>query len=302
MPRNLKEFLAPYLKKIGMEDGKVAALFNADGTELTDNAEAELTTYDATRITTLKTAAKTEGFDQGHQKGLSEGATKWETQAREKYALKDSTKKGLELVDEIVSSRTAAAGATDDDKVKVHPLFVKMENDLKKKITDTETTWKTKHEKYQQEVAREKTYGSVMSKADALVTALKPVLPKDPAKAAKQKQTLFNDLKGFEFTEVDGNLVVLKDGKAHEDAHGNKIAFNDLVKGLAESIWDFETGTTKTTAGNNNNAGAAGGTTVKVVAPKTEGEYVERMKAAKTPDERIAIDDAWSATQTAGTN
>lgn len=293
----VKDTLANVLKKMGMEDEKVAALFNADGTELADNAEAELTAFDAARITKIKTTAKTEGFNQGHQKGLSEGASKWEKEASEEFEI-TSDKKGLDLIREIVEKKSSIKPEIEEDKVLAHPAFIKMKRELEKQVTAKETEWKSKYEARESELLKEKTFDSITQKAKAHLTSLKPVLPKDQAKQEKQMQMLVNELKGYEYKEVDGQIVILKDGKPFEDAHGKSIEFTTLVKNTAESIWDFQTGTQRSGTGNNNDDGAgAGGGKLKVEAPASKDEYVKRMQSAKTPEERIAITEAYKESQ-----
>lgn len=295
----IKDTLANVLKKMGMEDEKVAALFNADGTELSENAEAELTNFDAARIVKIKTTAKTEGFNQGHQKGLSEGASKWEKEAQEEFEI-TSDKKGLDLIREIVDKKVSIKPELEEDKVIAHPTFIKMKRDLEKQVTAKETEWKSKFETRESELLKEKTFDSITSKAKAHLSSLKPILPKDQAKAEKQMQMLVNELKGYEYKEVEGQIVILKDGKPLEDAHGKSVEFTSLVKSTAESIWDFQSGTQRSGTGNNNDDGAgAGSGKLKVEAPASREDYIKQMKSAKTAEERVAITDAFKEKQSA---
>ena len=65
------------------------------------------------------------------------------------------------------------------------------------------------------------------------------------------------------------------------------------MKNLAESIWDFQQGEQRSGSGNNNDSG--GQQRQQIKAPASEAEYIEKMKSAKTPQERIEIDDAWKS-------
>lgn len=294
---NLKESLKTYFAAIGMADGQIAALFNADGTELLPEAANSLTQHDATRIGKFKTDSKTEGFNQGHQKGFSEGATKIEEEIKVKHAI-TSDKKGIELLDEIIAEKSKPVKLElEEDKVKAHPAFIKMRDDLEKKVKETDTTWKTKYEDRDKSIAKEQMFKSVLDKAKTQVTSLKPILPKDAAKAEKQMELLVMELAKLEYNDDADKkgYIILKDGKSLEDANGNRIQFEQLVKNIASGIWDFEEGSSRSTGANNNDdSGASSKKNLNVKTPANEKEYMEAIANEKDPEKRMAIDDAYT--------
>jgi len=201
---NIREQLASYLQKIGVEDGKVASLFNEDGTELTAEAVNMLLQHDATRVQKFK-ADGTTLFNQGHQKGLGEGAQKIEKDIKEKFAL-HSDKQGIELIDEILAIKTPTLPADnklDENKVKLHPTFVAMQDELNKKVKETESEWSGKLNEFKDSIQKEVLFNEVVNKAKGIVLGMKPVLPADVTKAERQMQLLINDLKLFDFQRTE---------------------------------------------------------------------------------------------------
>lgn len=300
----LKEILSPILVKMGMEEGKVSALFNAEGTELTTEASAELTQYDATRVAKIKTDSKTEGFTQGHAKGLGDGLEKIEKAMLEKYGV-TSDKKGIELVDEIITTKSnVKPPELEADKVKLHPEYIRMKDELTKKTTDEVATWKKKYEDRDNEIAKQNTFAKVQAKADAILEELNPVLPEDPKKAAAQKKLLYDQLLALDFKQNENNVedfIITKDGKVVEDAHGTRRDLKALVTEMASGIWDFKEGKSKSSAGNTNDPDPVKAKAAKIAnvkTPKNEVEYMNAITTETDPDIRIAIQEAWDKSQT----
>lgn len=298
----LKERFAPFLKTIGFEDGKVAALFNADGTDFADTAMTELTSYDANRITKIKTDSKTEGFNQGHQKGVSDGATKLEKAVKAKYEI-ESDKIGEELIEEIITLKTNVTPPTiEEDKVKAHPAYLNMEKALKKQLKDEVTAWETKYNEREKTIAEENTFKTILAEArNYVINELKPVLPKDPKKAEMQMQLLVNALKDMQYkpneAEAGDYIITDKEGKLKQDAHSNRIPFKNFVKSIAEGIWDMQDGQEVSSPGNSNEITDKTGKKITVKTPQTEQEFMLAIKNAQSAEERIAIADAWEKKQ-----
>ena len=228
---NLKEKFAATFKKTGMTDEQVASLFNEDGTEFTENANTIILNHDATRVQKIKDDG-TKLFNDGHKKGLSEGASKIEKEIAEKYGIK-SEKIGIELIDELITSK--AAKSTDpinDETIKLHPAFVKLQDELTKQVKGKDKEWEDKFKQRDSEIAKANLFKEVVSKAKSTVLGLKPILPKDQAKADKQMELLVAELSklGFNSTEDGKDFILEKDGKPVEDAHGNRINFETYVK------------------------------------------------------------------------
>jgi hypothetical protein len=292
-----KEFLTALLgKTLNFPADKVASLFtNDDGLEFKPDALQTILDLDAARVTTFKTENQTM-FDKGHQKGTGEALSKREKEMKDKYGV-SSDKEGLELIDVIVTKLKGADSTLEEDKVKVHPAYVAKVDELENKIKEANTTWETKYNERELGIKKENTFLAITKKADEILSTLKPILPKDVAKAAKQKEFLIRELQAYEYDMQDNDFIVKKDGKLHEDAHGSRIKFDSLVKDLAGGLWEFEQGDNRQGTGNQNNNGGGAGSGANIKVPKNADEYTKFIAEAKTPEERIAIQDGWKAEQ-----
>lgn len=294
-----KEFLTAFLgRTLNIPADKVASLLNDDGTEIKPEALTELLALDATRVQNFKTENQTY-FDNGFKKAEKEAFTKREKEIKEKYGI-TSDKIGLELIEEIITAKAGAKVELEEDKVKLHPAFVTMQDQLNKKIRETETTWKEKYEGYEKTIAKEKTFEKVFKDAETELAGLKPILPKDAAKAAAQKGWFKDRLNKYGYVNQNGTTVITdENGKALEDGHGNRITFKALVQQIANEYWEFEDGTERGGSGGDNDAGGKGtkGTPYKGKVPTSEAEYSAAFSQCKNAEERIALTDAWEAKQ-----
>lgn len=241
-----KKIITAFLEKtLNYSADKVAQVFvkNGDDEELVPNALDILLPDDVARIQTIKDAGKTM-FDNGYKKAQGEVLSKMEADIKAKFGI-DSDKQGIELIEETIAAKIPAAGkgALDDDKVKTHKVFLDREKELLKQIKDAETAGETKLKEFQDGVAKEKTFSDVSAKANTVLEGLKPILSKDPVKAANQKKLLMDELGGFSYEKNGDDIIILnKEGKRHEDQHGKPISFDTLVKETANKYWDFEQG------------------------------------------------------------
>ena len=292
-----KEFLTALLgKTLNFPADKVASLFtNDDGLEFKPEALQTILDSDAARVATFKTENQTY-FDNGHKKGTGEALSKHEKLIKEKYGV-SSDKEGLELIDVVVTKIKGSDSTLEEDKVKVHPAYVAKVDELENKIKEANTTWETKYNERELGIKKENIFLAITKKADEILSSLKPILPKDAAKAAKQKEFLIRELQAYEYDMQDNDFIVKKDGKLHEDAHGSRVKFDSLVKDLASGLWEFEQGEDRSGTGNQNGSGngANGGASVKV--PKNADEYTKFIAEAKSPEERIKIQDSWKEVQ-----
>lgn len=252
---------------------------------------------------TVKTAKANEKllFDNGYKKAQIEVLSKLEKDLSEKFEFK-SDKKGLELIEEIVISKTKAP-ELDEDKVKIHPLFIKTEKESAKKIKELEESFKTKFEEREKELAREQTFNTVTKKATDLLKTFKPIFgTADEAKIQNQiERLLMGDIKSYEFLDQNGELIVMKEGKRLEDLHGKPISFEALIKENAAKHWDFEEVTGRAGAGANNDEAAKAaaaklaGKKYKGDIPKTEEEFGRVFPTIIDPEQRAAFVDEYEA-------
>ncbi len=271
-----KEFLTAFLgKTLNLPAEKVAELLNSEGTELNADALDKVLALDATRVAAFKAENDTH-FKNGQAKATKEILTDREKEIKEKFAI-TSDKKGVELIEEIITIKAGAAVSMEPDKVKLHPTFIAMQDDLTKKLNDTTKDLTTKYETLEKTHTKEKIFSGVVKNAEAVLSKLKPILPSDATKAANQKQLLLNELNQFDYIEQDGKILITdKAGKVVEDGHGNRKNFESIVTEAATKYWDFEDGTERGGSGGSNdgNNGGAGGTTKwKGAVPKTDAEF-----------------------------
>jgi len=165
----------------------------------------------------------------------------------------------------------------------------------------TDKEWEDKFKQRDAQIAKDNLFKEVVSKAKSSVLGLKPILPKDAAKAEKQMELLVAELLKLEFnkTEDGKDFILAKEGKPVEDAHGNRINFDTYVKSTAESIWDFEQGQQRQSSGNNNDGNGQGGAQGKWIGkvPANEDEFIAAIGSAKDATERLAIADSYEASK-----
>lgn len=290
----IKDLLNGFLgKTLNMPAEKVASLFNEDGT-VKDTSLNEILALDTTRVQTFKSEATSE-FDNGYKKAQREVLELREKEIREKFGI-NSNKKGLELIDEIVTAKAGQTVALEPEKVKLHPEYIKLQDELNKRLQETETTWKEKYDSREKEIANEKTFETISKKADSLLAG-KYALPEDLKLSNNQKKLLLMELKEYGFQPNGEDFVIVdKDGKVKNDAHGNRISFETLINDIASNYWPKLDGQQRQGSGANNNANSnSQAANVYKGKIKTEDDYVNEMAKATTPEQRMAIDAEFSS-------
>jgi hypothetical protein len=297
-----KEIITAFLgKTLNLAPERVASLFvkNGDDEDLAPNALETLTAADAERVQSFKTKGETQ-FDNGYKKAQAETLAKLEKDMKEKAGI-ESDKKGIELFEEILSTAAKHDNKLDADKIKIHPEFLKLEKDWKKAAAAELEAKAQELETFKSQVAQEKTFSNVAKKFETSLQALKPILSKDPNKAANQKSVVLDKLKGYTFQENgDDEPIVLKDGKRLEDKHGKPISFSTLVKETAGEYFDFEDGGhhsgtgAENTNGTNGAPGKEAGVKTKWTGriPQNEEDRVTLFASLKTPEERMSFQEA----------
>lgn len=246
----LKGVLSTTLK---LDDGKIDEILKEKDGVTEATVQSQIETLDAARVETLKAPKKGETYQDGYATAKKEVLTDLEKSLKTTHGI-ESDKKGVDLIDEIISTKTQP-GKTDltDDAVKKHPVFVQMEKDFKTKLTDKEKELETKTNEYDGKIKKVQTFASVKNDADAIFQALKPVVAKNPTVANNIKKQFLAELEGFEYEkQADGSYIVSKDGKRVEDKHGHARDFNDIVKSIAGDYYEFEANNGGSSAGNDN--------------------------------------------------
>lgn len=272
---------------------------------LTDGATpteilAKVVELDKVRVRDLTTKLGTTKFQEGYKKAKAEERTAVETEIKAHYGV-ESDKTGTELFDELLAAKAGEAGLTSEDAIKKSPTYQALESRLKtevKKITDEKTKEITE---LKSGYAKENAFSVVGKNAIDLLTSLNPVLPKNAAVAETYKNNFLSALKnGYEYEQqADGKILVSKDGKLLEDAHGNTLAWDEHVKSIAGTHFEFA----QNNGGANSGAGGAGAAAPGAAAggpaypagitkPKTEAELQKIMTTKTIPlaDRRIVVD------------
>ena len=242
-------------KAYKFDDGKIAELLKeADGVN-EESIISSLLTEDAARVTILKTPKSGETYNDGYAKAKKEVLTDLENQIKTAHGIQ-SDKKGVELIDEIITAKSSNGGKDGeitDDVVKRHPAFIQMEKDFKKQVSDKEKELETKTKEYETSIDKISTFTNVKSKADGIFQALKPILPKKANVAQNIKNQFYKELEGYDFEkQADGSYLVSKDGKRLEDGHGHSRDFNEIIESIAGNYFEFEENNGGANAGNNN--------------------------------------------------
>lgn len=292
-----------------MTDGEIDALLqNADATE--DTTLTEILDKDKERVAKLTKSKAGQTFQDGYKKAKAEVLAAHEKEIREKFGIEDEELTGLELVAAVIEKEAPEAGkaALTEEVIKKHPVYLALEKEKKKALTEAEATWKAKLEEAQKGFKKTETLRSVNEQALKILTDLNPVLPGTP-KVAQTVQKAW--LKGFEGNgfevDEDGNITAILDaeGKPLEDGHGNPIKFEDFVKSSAENYFEFKANNGGSNGGNDNDknkretggsGGGAKGYPKGIKKPTTIEELSAITNDSKIPvADRLATAEAWNA-------
>jgi hypothetical protein len=270
-----------------MPAGEIAELLKSSDESITEDSVKEaiesaktedgMKTFlekDKARVSSLKKA----GFDDGHKKASKEALTALEKEAKEKFGIADDLK-GLELIEAIHSLNREAPkkGEVTDDDVKKSKLFIDLQESFKKGVEEKENEWKSKFEQRESEYKRKEVFSTVKDKGLTIFESLNPVLSENADIAANQKNLIVNALDGYDYQFQDERIVVLdKEGKIIEDAHGNRVEFSDLVKTVGSKFFDFKVGPEKKFPNNKDEKKP-----LTFTVPKSSDEFV---KLINNPD------------------
>jgi len=274
--KKLNGFLSKTLK---MDDEELASLYNEAG-ELTSLTAAEKA--DTSRVTKLK-----EENDSQYKRGQKEVATKFETKLKEKYGV-SSDETGVDLVDLILTTELEKVKGKGDEDITAHPEYLKLKSESDRMLKAKDKEWQKKIEEIETKHTRESMFAKVKDRAFAELDNLRPILPEDAKKAQKWKEKYIEDFRSYDFTEQDGTIVVLKDGRPLQDSHGYNKSFADLVKETAAEIFDFQTADDRTSPGNRQQQS-------NIIAPRNEEEFIQKMREAKTPEEQAKVMESYQS-------
>lgn|SRR5574337_1253017 len=275
-------------KSVNMDDTGVASLYNEDGTLKDDSLTNVLSVFEG-HIQKIKSEGTKKTFDDGYKKGQSESLTKLERDFLEKTGYK-SEKKGVELFLDYSAEVQKKAGTIDEDTIKKQPYVLRMVEEFENKLKATREDGENKLKQFQSEIIKKETLGKVLNKAETLFQTLKPILPKEPAKAKAQIELFLEKLSAYEYEIKDDIVIISKDGKLLEDKYGHAIKFDTLVRDAADKYFDFQVTDPKSSPGNENGSGIS----KKIIAPKNQEELNRLLSDSSIPvEERIKAKEAF---------
>lgn len=248
-------------------------------------------------------ALKQSEHDNGYKKATKEVKFAFEKDLKEKFSI-ESDKKGLELVEELVASKTAGKGGEteiSEDAVKKHPVYLQLETKAKTEKTELEKAHTAKLKELETAQAKKETLKTVSERAIAEFEKLNPILSENPEKAAKQKALIIKELeKGNYQVDEKGILILDEAGKRKEDAHGNALNFADHIKTVADDLgFDFKAAEDRSSSGGGQNNGNSGDQnkdkkfTGKL--PTNVNEYNELIFSDLPFDQKQEVQQHWEA-------
>lgn len=290
-------------KTLNIPTDEVSQLFNENGTEFDFKPEAKKIILDqnAARVKKFKEAEET-AFKNGQKKATKENSDNRDKEIKEAFKF-ESEEIGVDLIKAIVAANSKAS-EIDEEKVKLHPAYIKLEKEAAKKFKEQEEAFKTEREKADKEKNAEKTFTNVTSKAKQVLKTLNPIFGTEDEKKIESQisKLLIADLKEFDFVEQDGDIVIMtKEGKRYEDEHGKAVSFSTFVKDFASQHWEFAEGREHAGSSASNDAAAraaaaaAGKTIYKGKLPKTEQEYNEAFAKETDAGQRVALTEEFFA-------
>ena len=288
-------------KTLNMSEDDIKSVIIKEGSEdeLKDDALTLLLAKDAERISLIKEKSKGDS-DSQYKRGQRETAEKFENSIKTTFGIEDDLN-GNDLIAKAKELNTGGSGdgkLTDDD-VKAHPVFIALQTEKSKEIAQMQKDHKSALDNNENEFNAKMTRSSVNQKALAHIRSKNPVLPEDTKKADKRLNTILPELANYKF-EQNGNDIIVKDldGKLLTDAHDNAVSFDQLVDGIAEDYFDFDSGGdggSKGTGNGGDNFGKGKFNTVKI--PQSPQELQKAMEGAKSSEERQKISEAYLEAQ-----
>lgn len=238
---DFKEALEGVLvKTLNRTSEDVSALYDAEG-NLKDDALDTVLGWQTANVAAQKKREK-EMREEHYGRGRKEYAAKAEG------ILKEAGIEGIDLSSDGASdmirdfiAKKAAPSDLAEDKVKTHPLYLKLERENDTKIKAKDKEWTDKWAERDAKEQRDRILSEVKSKAKLILDEQKPNLPEDPKKKEKLVGVFLSEFDGLSY-EMDGDELLIKDkdGKRLENANGHPVKLEDLVKEKSNEYFEFQ--------------------------------------------------------------
>ena len=245
-----------------------------EGEDLKENAVDLLLEKDKERIQKLKderTIRYNEGFQTAEKKFKSHSEDTFKKLTGYSGA-EDNFEAMFTAWHKEETKKLAQKKEVTEDDIKRHPLFIDLETKTiaKEKYDELQKSF----DQFKTESQRRAVMDTVTSNAWDVVAARNPILSENPTVAENRKRDFLAKFHQYEYELQDGRIIVLKEGKRLEDAHGNLKTFEAFTVELADQNFDFKAQTDKGNAGNK--AGGNGGVVI-TDKPTTAREYATAL-------------------------
>ena len=255
--------------------------------EISETAVENILNADAERVKRIRKDAETDGFNNGHKKGLAETMSGFEQDLKARYSIKSETQ-GNDLVEEIILKHQKTNLGEDD--VKKHPAFLQLEKGTVRK--EDYNRLMTEFETFKTNLDREKVLDRVRNKALEELNKLNPVIEDNPVVAENRRKMFLKEFEAFDYEFEDDYIMPVKDGKRVQDKHGNPVGFSSYVRQVAERNFVLAQQQLRQSAGNNKS-----GSTMTINIPRNDSEYIKAITNEKDPEKRVAIKKAFEQSQ-----
>lgn len=228
-----------------------------------------------------------------YKRGIKEKAEEFENFIRKDQGFEsDLTGKDLLKAYAEHIQKSVKTGLSDE-KFRLDPRFIEAEKKWKAIMEDETGKIKTEFDHFKSGVEKNQKFSIVSRDIRKTFEGLKPVLSENPVVRENQINEFIDKFKGYDYDLADdNNHVISKEGKRLDGKLGYPVKFTEFVSEQAKSYFDFHKQEKKDGAAGTQ--GQAGG---NITIPKSEQEYNKMINNAKTPQERIAVQDAWQASQ-----
>lgn len=299
MPKTTEEVLTGLLStSYKLDEGRLSALKEADGS-WKDEAIDFFAQEDQKRVTALRGDTEKLKGD-SYSRGKREAMEALEKSLRDEFGIKDIQAQGVDLVKHIVSAKAKALETIPDERVKVHPLYLQLEEQARTLPVQFEEKLKQREGELKAEFETRVLMRQAADNAKTIFRSMNPILPKDP-RVAEAQMTLLDNWLGqhkLEFVkDSNGNVTEIIPMKADgsgrlEDAHGHPVKYEEFVKNGAARFFEFAVGEQKGGAPDPNGMGrgnGGGGNGTGEYDPKSEADYArmhgEIMRAFSGADQ-----------------
>jgi hypothetical protein len=281
MNKEEQKLLNDSLSKLFKIDPETLASLYNDAGDLIDFSP--ILDADAEKVKKAKEAA-----DNQYKRGIKEGASKIEKEVKEKYQV-ESELVGVDLIDQLVVTKVEEVKASGTKDITKHPEYIKLQMTIDKQLKDRDKEWEGKLTAKEAEFNKAKLFEKVSKRGLTNLESRHPILPSDPRKAqALIDSTYLAELgKAYYMGNGDDIIVLNAEGLPLTNTHGHKVTFDEFEKEIADKYFEYPVATPRSGSGNTTPTGSG---TTGFVPPKSEEEYMTRLRKPDiTPAERISL-------------